>query len=344
MADGVFDNLTVNGNFRAVKGKITLNDNVGIGTDSPAQRALDVSGDIRAGRSSIIFTDPDHVLTAVGDTVGHASIQNAKNAQLAILGRMGPDNVRRVRVYDYLDVRGRMDTLGNVGIGIEEPKSMLHLNVPGSNQHISAMTIDVQSFGTINNAKDSHFLQIRDIGAAPPNGKTHFTIDGLGNVGIGTPNPSAKLEVDGDIRVTGDIFLTNADCAEEFDIADMESIEPGTVMVIDNEGALRASDQSYDRRVAGVISGAGDLRPGITLNRQDMRTNRLPLALTGKAYCKVDAEYSSIEVGDLLTTSSIIGHAMKVNDPLKAFGAVIGKALRPLKEGQGLIPILIALQ
>jgi hypothetical protein len=64
----------------------------------------------------------------------------------------------------------------------------------------------------------------------------------------------------------------------------------------------------------------------------------------GKVFCKVDAQYGAIEVGDLLTTSSTPGHATKTNDPLKAFGAVIGKALRPPTEGQGLIPILIALQ
>lgn len=59
---------------------------------------------------------------------------------------------------------------------------------------------------------------------------------------------------------------------------------------------------------------------------------------------KVDASYGAIEVGDLLTTSPILDHAMKVDDPLKAFDSVIGKALRPLREGQGMIPILIALQ
>ena len=64
----------------------------------------------------------------------------------------------------------------------------------------------------------------------------------------------------------------------------------------------------------------------------------------GKVYCKVDADYASIEVGDLLTTSSTPGHAMKADDPFKTFGAVIGKALRPLKAGRGLIPILVALQ
>jgi hypothetical protein len=66
--------------------------------------------------------------------------------------------------------------------------------------------------------------------------------------------------------------------------------------------------------------------------------------LLGKVYCKVDSQYSSIEVGDLLTTSPTPGFAMKASEPGKAFGAVIGKALRPMNMGQGLIPILIALQ
>jgi hypothetical protein len=66
--------------------------------------------------------------------------------------------------------------------------------------------------------------------------------------------------------------------------------------------------------------------------------------LLGKVFCKVDAQYGAVEVGDLLTTSPTPGHAMKASDPAKAFGAVIGKALRPLTEGHSLIPILIALQ
>jgi hypothetical protein len=35
---------------------------------------------------------------------------------------------------------------------------------------------------------------------------------------------------------------------------------------------------------------------------------------------------------------------MKASDPARSFGTVIGKALQPLGRGQGLIPILIALQ
>jgi hypothetical protein len=148
----------------------------------------------------------------------------------------------------------------------------------------------------------------------------------------------------GDVFVTGDIRLQNQDCAEDFDISEPERIEPGTVMVIDQEGSLRPSQQAYDRRVAGVVSGAGNHRPGIILGRHQVQENKIPLALVGKVYCKVDAAYSTIDVGDLLTTSLTPGHAMKAEDHIKAFGAMIGKALNRLEGGQGLIPILVAFQ
>jgi hypothetical protein len=177
------------------------------------------------------------------------------------------------------------------------------------------------------------------------NDRTHerMRISSTGNIGIGTTTPSEKLEVNGNIRVTGDVILTGADCAEDFDVKDAQALEPGTVMVIGDEDRLHESQLAYDSRVAGVLSGAGDYRPGIILGKEQSQNNRLPLALSGKVFCKVDAQYSPIGVGDLLTTSPTPGHAMKATDPLKAFGAVIGKALRPLVEGQGLIPILIAL-
>lgn len=167
------------------------------------------------------------------------------------------------------------------------------------------------------------------------------------SAGIGIYGKGGRLAgfFEGDVEVTGDIRLTNADCAEDFDIADPDSVEPGTVMVLgDDEGTLYQSQQPYDKRVAGVVSGAGNYNPGIVLDKRESQSDRKPIALLGKVYCKVDAQYAAIEVGDLLTTSPSPGHAMKASDHLKAFGAVIGKALRPLKEGQGLIPILIALQ
>ncbi|MBL0158944.1 MAG: hypothetical protein IPP47_17820 [Bryobacterales bacterium] len=160
----------------------------------------------------------------------------------------------------------------------------------------------------------------------------------------GDVHVTRNLLVDGDIVVKGDINLTNADCAEDFDIAEATAVAPGTVMVLNDAGSLTESLYAYDKRVAGVISGAGAFKPGIVLDKRDTGAVRQPIALLGKVYCKVDAQFSPISVGDLLTTSPTPGHAMAASDPGKAFGSVIGKALRPLASGQGLIPILIALQ
>jgi hypothetical protein len=174
---------------------------------------------------------------------------------------------------------------------------------------------------------------------------THST-EGSGNSGIialRDKSGNDSIFLDGE---KGDIFLSNADCAEEFDISSSESssIEPGTVMIIDNDGKLERSSKPYDKRVAGVISGAGDCKPAIVLDKKISKKKRMPVALVGKVYCKVDADYARINIGDMLSTSSTPGYAMKASNRSKAFGAVIGKALHALRNGKSLIPILIALQ
>lgn len=143
---------------------------------------------------------------------------------------------------------------------------------------------------------------------------------------------------------TGDIVLMNADCAEEFDIDNLHPADPGTVMAIEEDGKLRPSRQAYDKRVAGVISGAGPHRPGILLNRTEAVESRAPVALIGRVMCKVDAAYGAIETGDLLTTSSTPGHAMKACDFALSPGSIMGKALQSWREGCGMIPILVVLQ
>ena len=175
---------------------------------------------------------------------------------------------------------------------------------------------------------------------------------GESNDGVGVHAKGGRLAglFDGNVHINGKLFVTvdvelaNGDCAEEFRVAEPEVAEPGTVMVLGEEETLHCCCEEYDRRVAGVVSGAGSYRPAIVLDRQNDNADRRPLAMVGKVYCKVDADYSPIEVGDLLTTSTSPGHAMKATDQARAFGAVIGKALRRHQCGKGLIPILIALQ
>jgi hypothetical protein len=152
------------------------------------------------------------------------------------------------------------------------------------------------------------------------------------------------VKVVGSVDVTGDVLLVNADCAEDFDIAAGGTVDAGTVMVLNDAGKLTASAHAYDRRVVGVVSGAGSYKPGMVLDRRDTGALRQPIGLLGKVFCKVDAQFCAIAVGDSLTTSPTPGHAMATNDPIRSFGAVIGKALQPLSRGQGVIPILITLQ
>jgi hypothetical protein len=189
------------------------------------------------------------------------------------------------------------------------------------------------------------------------NGVTGTSTNGRGIMGLSANNIGVYAKggqfagvFDGNVQINGSVTIasggdiTFADFSEEFDVTATAEAEPGTVMVLDEHGALQPSQQAYDKKVAGVISGAGNYRPGLILDKTGSSERRMPVALVGKVYCKVDAQYAPIEVGDMLTTSPTIGHAMKVGDPFKAFGSVIGKALRPLETGQGLIPILIALQ
>ncbi|MFT6267821.1 MAG: hypothetical protein ACJAVV_000620 [Alphaproteobacteria bacterium] len=152
---------------------------------------------------------------------------------------------------------------------------------------------------------------------------------------------AATIHLDGN---AGDIILRNADCAEEFTVSSAVTSAPGDVMVLDKDGLLRPCIKAFDTGAVGVISGAGLYKPGIVLDRQNGEKNRSPIALVGKVYVSVTDQNGPIQIGDLLTTSDVSGHAMKASDAIKSFGAVIGKALSNHDHGKGSIPMVIALQ
>jgi hypothetical protein len=153
---------------------------------------------------------------------------------------------------------------------------------------------------------------------------------------------------DGHVRVTldlvvgGDVQLAGGDLAEQFGVVGPASPDAGSVVVLAGGDHVAVSSEPYDHRVAGIVSGAGNYRPGIVLDRKP-DPGRCPLALSGKVWCKVDADSAPVQVGDMLTTSATPGHAMKAVDPARAFGAVIGKALANLESGRGLVPVLVTL-
>jgi hypothetical protein len=175
-------------------------------------------------------------------------------------------------------------------------------------------------------------------------------VTSTGNVGIATNAPTEKLHVAGNIKVTGNIDVGGNINAKYQDMAEwVESSQPltaGTVVVLDPDknNQVVASTQSYDSRVAGVIS----LQPGIALG--DRGEGRVLVAATGRVKVKVDAGNGPIKIGDLLVTSDKEGFAMK-STPVE-FGGVrmhrpgtlIGKALEPLASGTGEILVLLSLQ
>lgn len=161
----------------------------------------------------------------------------------------------------------------------------------------------------------------------------------------------------GEISVPVITIRGGADLAEPFDVAsspvtdqrDATIAGPGMLVVIDaeNPGKLMVSSESYDTKVAGIISGANGLAPGLTLRAIDHQhaDGDHAVAMTGRVWCFVDASYGAITPGDRLTTSPTPGHAMKVTDDTRAPGSVVGKAMTPLATGEkGLVLVLVNLQ
>ena len=153
---------------------------------------------------------------------------------------------------------------------------------------------------------------------------------------------NGDVQVNGRLTASRGVSGPGADVAEQFSVAGDVAPEPGCVVVLAGDDCVSVCNEAYDRRVAGVVSGAGSYAPAFLLDKRD-EANRVPLALTGKVWCKVDADYGSVNLGDLLTTSPTRGHAMLATDPARAFGAVIGKALGSLSSGRALVPVLVAL-
>ncbi|SDE89221.1 hypothetical protein SAMN04487996_107301 [Dyadobacter soli] len=174
-----------------------------------------------------------------------------------------------------------------------------------------------------------------------------MVITPAGNVGIGLTTPSKMLHVNGTTSTKVLEITGGADLAEHFDIDGGEALLPGTVVSIDptKPGQLREAGEAYDKTVAGIISGAGEVQPGMLMGQAGtIASGKYPVALTGRVYCRVDASLGAICPGDLLTTSTTAGHAMKAADGKLAQGAIIGKAMTGLETGRGLVLVLVSLQ
>jgi len=155
----------------------------------------------------------------------------------------------------------------------------------------------------------------------------------------------------GGTTITRQLQITGgADVAEPYTVGASNGVapQPGMVVSIDpnQTGQMNLAHQAYDHTVAGIISGAGGIQPGLTLRQKGgVADGDLPIACTGRVWCYCDADAGgAITAGDLLTTSDTPGHAMKASDNSRSRGAILGKAMSSLKSGKGLVLVLVTLQ
>lgn len=331
---------------------ILPNGNVGIGTTGPNYR-LDVQG----GR-----VNASAGLCIAGDCKTNWS-QVGGGAVNSVFGRTGAV-VPQAGDYTWAQINKTTSSLADIAIRNAGdlssgtlPDARFPTTLPAvSGANLMALNASSLATGTVpitrlgsGTADSTKFLR-GDNTWAVPSGSSQWTTSGTiisynsGNVGVGTASPTEKLEVIGNIKVSGNINAKYQDVAEWVDSS--QELVAGTVVVLDSSRSnhVIAATQPYDSRIAGVIS----LQPGLTLGEE--AEGRVLVATTGRVRVKVDATEGPIQIGDLLVTSNREGFAMKslpvdvggvrIHQP----GTLIGKALEPLAKGTGEILVLLSLQ
>jgi hypothetical protein len=179
------------------------------------------------------------------------------------------------------------------------------------------------------------------LGEAAPRGALLVSAQDAGQVAVFNTAGIPRFILDGN----SGLLSASADMAEVFP-SSTEGVAPGSVVTIDpaRPGRLTVARTPYDHRVAGVVSGARDYRPGITLNAASADPGHVAVTLTGTVYCLASNANGLVRAGDLLTSSAVPGHAMRAGRTEKARGAILGKALEDLTSERGLVLILASLQ
>jgi hypothetical protein len=234
--------------------------------------------------------------------------------------------------------------VGGVGINTASPAAALH--VYNATESVSSR---IESGGAINAWSRIEFANGNgqwNVGTSRGyNGdQLYFNRDGVSGNALAL-QPSGDATFSGNVSVCSLTIRGGCDLAEPFATTEAE-IEAGSVVVIDpaNPGQLKLSGSAYDTRVAGVVSGANGIHPGIAMHQEGALEGGRNVALSGRVYVQADAANGAIEPGDLLTTSDLPGRAMKVTDHARAQGAIIGKAMTGLAAGKGLVLVLVTLQ
>jgi hypothetical protein len=316
--------------------RVTQSGNVGIGTTAPASK-LEVDGNTTAFNTTIIGASQ-------AGSVTPANLSPTTVPPVAVGG------ISTATTGSVAGVGGIANSPNGVGVGGLNFSSASGIGVFGGTAGAGSFAVQAEAFGT-SGMSVGIFARTHDSTGAAAVLVSQTT---AGTIILGQSHASGvstnEFRVDG----TGKGFFNGGTQTGGADFAESVSVrgerlkyEPGDVLVVDRAGERRLmlSQRAYSTRVAGIYS----TKPGVlatthSIDESDALAEEIPLAIVGIVPCKVTAENGPIAPGDLLVTSSTPGYAMKGRNRTRMLGAVVGKALEPLREGKGVIQVLVTLQ